>query len=101
MSETRSRWMEPRSSRRLLAALVGLAAAGVLGYLNVLPNVGVGWAAMVLFLWMWVEYHIADEARRDHLTDLSQAVSDGTVDGDDLRRSRGYREVERMLRRQD
>lgn len=93
--------MEPRSPRRLLAAVAALGATGVLGYVGVVPNMGTGWAALVLFVWMWAEYQIADEARRDHLTDLSQAVHDGAVDGDDLRRSRGYREVEQMLRRQD
>ena len=93
--------MEPRSPRRLIAAVAALGATGVLGFAGILPNMGTGWAALVLLVWMWTEYQIADEARRDHLTDLSQAVHDGAVDGDDLRRSRGYREVEQMLRRQD
>jgi hypothetical protein len=85
----------------LLAAVAALGATGVLGYVGVVPNMGTGWAALALLLWMWTEYQIADGARRDHLTDLSQAVHDGAVDGDDLRRSRGYREVEQMLGGQD
>lgn len=75
----------------LLGFLVGPLSSG---------SVAVGWLFVIGF-YLAAEERVKDQARRDYITDISQAIHDGKIDGDDLRRSRGYKNVEDALRRHD
>jgi hypothetical protein len=60
------------------------------------------WAVVTTFGAMgWLLYFRADDARRDYLTDISQAIHDGHLSREELRRSLGHKPVERRLNRAD
>lgn len=93
---------EPESGPRLVVVLVViglLLAAGFTGYLS--GNLAFGLVGYVFAAWLWVEYEIENQMQRDLATDLSQAIHDGYLEGEDLRRARGYAFVEDALERAD
>jgi len=48
-------------------------------------------------LYSTVQFFRYREERADLLTDMSQLIHDGKVEGDDLRRTRGMKEIEKRL----
>lgn len=94
----RERLREPTSASRLGLFIATVAVIVALVFVDALA---VETAAPVLvgafMLLSYVERSIENKARRDLTTDLCQAIHDGEVDAETLRRSRGYIEIERAL----
>lgn len=97
-----SRWVEPESASRFglwvlsLALLAALAAVGVLSVPDALE-----WATVSMFVFVLWQYMVEHQARRDLTGDFAQQIHDGRVRGEDLRRARGYWQIEEQLDRAD
>ncbi|UIP00307.1 ribbon-helix-helix domain-containing protein [Halobaculum sp. CBA1158] len=95
-----SPWDDPRSHRRETAWLLLMGAAWCLVGVGVArPVAATAVSLVVTIVWLFAGQAANNQAYRDLVTDLSQAIYDGNLDGDDLRRARGYRDVEDALER--
>lgn len=89
---------EPGSPRRvivLLAVLATVAAAAHVGLVT--PMVAALAAVSGVATFLFVEYQVENQMRRDLQTDLAQALHDGDLEAEDLRRARGYVFVEERV----
>lgn len=97
-----SAWEEPSSNRRIVLLIGVLAVLFSFGAVRALsPDMTAFSLLFAVTLFLFWEETIQSRARRDAFTDLSQAIHDGNVTGDDLRRVRGYEEIEKRLTRAD
>jgi hypothetical protein len=97
-----SRWADPESGSRFGVFLGACGLLAVLVAVGVLPvGDALGWATFGLTLFLWIEYCLENQARRDLTTDIAQQIHDGRVRPQDLRRARGIWQIEDQLDRTD
>lgn len=101
-SRRQSRWRDPESASRLVVLLGSWTVLGILAAAGILTTVNaLGWATTGMFFFGWWQYFVEHKARRDLTADLAQQIHDGRVSASDLRRSRGYWQVEERLEHAD
>lgn len=97
-----SRWADPASPSRFAVLVAVWIVLGVLPMgTNLNTGNAVGWGLTATGFWICIEWHVERQARRDLTEDLAQQLWDGRIHPADLRRARGYWQVERAIERAD